>query len=86
MFLSKLILNPRNRRVQREIADPYQMHRSLMRAFPDNLSPAAERVLRVRIPAAGCSPFQMPFPAVIPFISLLFLAAQVYTRVAKSFY
>jgi len=45
MYLSRLILNPRNRRVQREIADPYQMHRSLMRAFPDDLAPAAERVL-----------------------------------------
>ena len=39
MYLSRLILNPRNRRVQREIAGPYQMHRSIMRAFPDNLQP-----------------------------------------------
>ncbi len=45
MYLSRLILNPRNRRVQREIAGPYQMHRSIMRAFPDNLQPEAERVL-----------------------------------------
>jgi len=45
MYLSRLILNPRNRRVQREIAEPYQMHRSIMRAFPDNLEPEAERVL-----------------------------------------
>ena len=45
MYLSRLILNPRNRRVQREIADPYQMHRSLMRAFPDDLEEGAERVL-----------------------------------------
>lgn len=45
MYLSRLILNPRNRRVQREVADPYQMHRSLMRAFPDDLAPEAERVL-----------------------------------------
>jgi len=45
MYLSRLILNPRNRRVQKEVADPYQMHRSLMRAFPDDLEPDAERVL-----------------------------------------
>ena len=45
MYLSRLILNPRNRRVQKEVADPYQMHRSLMNAFPDDLEPDAERVL-----------------------------------------
>lgn len=45
MYLSQLILNPRNRRVQKEIADPYQMHRSLMNAFPDNLAEGDERVL-----------------------------------------
>lgn len=45
MHLSRLILNPRNRRVQREVAEPYQMHRSLMRAFPDDLDEGAERVL-----------------------------------------
>jgi CRISPR system Cascade subunit CasE len=45
MYLSRLILNPRNRRVQKEIAQPYQMHRSLMRAFPDDLKEGNERVL-----------------------------------------
>jgi CRISPR system Cascade subunit CasE len=45
MYLSRLILNPRNRRVQKEIAAPYQMHRSLMRAFPDDLVEGDERVL-----------------------------------------
>jgi CRISPR system Cascade subunit CasE len=45
MHLSRLILNPRNRRVQREVANPYQMHRSIMRAFPDELQPGDERVL-----------------------------------------
>lgn len=45
MYLSRLVLNPRSRRVQREVADPYQMHRSLMRGFPDNLNHATERVL-----------------------------------------
>jgi CRISPR system Cascade subunit CasE len=45
MYLSRLILNPRSRRVQREIAEPYQMHRSLMRSFPDDLDREQERVL-----------------------------------------
>jgi CRISPR system Cascade subunit CasE len=45
MYLSRLILNPRNRRVQREVAEPYQMHRSLMQAFPDDLKEGQERVL-----------------------------------------
>jgi CRISPR system Cascade subunit CasE len=45
MYLSRLILNPRNRRVQKEVGDPYQMHRSLMNAFPDDLEPGDERVL-----------------------------------------
>lgn len=44
MYLSRLILNPRHRRVQREIANPYEMHRSVMRAFPDDLG-EDERVL-----------------------------------------
>jgi len=45
MYLSRLILNPANRRVRSEVADPYQMHRSLMRAFPDDLAEGDERVL-----------------------------------------
>ena len=45
MYLSRLILNPRNRRVQKEIADRYQLHRSIMRAFPDDLDDDEERVL-----------------------------------------
>lgn len=34
MYLSRLILNPRSRRVQRELANPYELHRTLLRAFP----------------------------------------------------
>ncbi len=45
MYLSRLILNPRNRRVQRETANPYQLHRSLMSGFPANLAKGDERVL-----------------------------------------
>lgn len=44
MYLSKLVLNPRSRRARSEAADPYQLHRTVMRAFPEPL-PAGERVL-----------------------------------------
>jgi CRISPR system Cascade subunit CasE len=44
MYLSRLILNPRSRRAQRELANPYELHRTLMRAFPEKL-PDGERVL-----------------------------------------
>jgi len=45
MYLSRLILNPRSRRVQREVANPYEIHRTLMRAFSDDLEEGSERVL-----------------------------------------
>jgi CRISPR system Cascade subunit CasE len=44
MYLSRLILNPRNRRVQREIANPHELHRSVTAAFSGR-SGAGERVL-----------------------------------------
>jgi CRISPR system Cascade subunit CasE len=34
MFLSKLILNSRSRQARRDLASPYEMHRTLWRAFP----------------------------------------------------
>ncbi len=34
MYLSRLILNPRNRFVQRDIGDIFQMHRTILKAFP----------------------------------------------------
>ena len=33
MYLSRLLLNPRNRQVQRETADPYNLHRTILHAF-----------------------------------------------------
>ena len=33
MYLSRLLLNTRSRQVQRETADPYQLHRTIMRGF-----------------------------------------------------
>lgn len=34
LYLSQIILNPRSSRVINEISQPYEMHRTLMRAFP----------------------------------------------------
>lgn len=34
MYLSRLILNPRSRQVRSELARPYEMHRTLLQAFP----------------------------------------------------
>ncbi len=34
LFLSRLLLNPFSRQVMSEIANPYEMHRTIMRAFP----------------------------------------------------
>jgi len=47
MYLSKLLLNPdpRCRSVLRDLADPYEMHRTVLRAFPDRSSGGPGRVL-----------------------------------------
>ncbi len=46
-FLSRVELNPRDRAVQRALADCGQMHRLVMRAFPDVAEPAARQALGV---------------------------------------
>lgn len=47
MYLSKLILDPSPaaRAVQRDLAAPYDLHRTLMRAFPDKEAGGPGRVL-----------------------------------------
>lgn len=35
IYLSRIFLNPRSRQVQSELAHPYEIHRTLMRAFPE---------------------------------------------------
>lgn len=41
MYLSRLILNPRSRQVRNELTDPYEMHRTVCRAFPEGQFRAA---------------------------------------------
>jgi len=45
MFLSQLEINPRSRDAQRDLADPYQMHRTLCRAFGSKAELEAARLL-----------------------------------------
>jgi len=45
MFLSRLILNSLSRQVCRELAEPYEMHRTIMSAFPNDVRVDNERVL-----------------------------------------
>ena len=34
MYYSRLILNPRSRKAQRDLSDPYEMHRTVLHGFP----------------------------------------------------
>ncbi len=45
MYLSRLTLNTRSRQAMSEITRPYQLHRTLMRAFPDADNGGPGRVL-----------------------------------------
>lgn len=45
MYLSRLTLNPRSRAVQRDVARPHELHRTVLSAFPDNLDATMDRVL-----------------------------------------
>ena len=45
MFFSELFLNPRNRQARRDLSSPYELHRTLLRAFPDQDDGGSGRVL-----------------------------------------
>ncbi|GAB6049887.1 type I-E CRISPR-associated protein Cas6/Cse3/CasE [Hydrogenophilus islandicus] len=48
MFLSKLTLDPRDPKARRDLADAYEMHRTLARAFaPDEQTPPAQFLWRL---------------------------------------
>jgi CRISPR system Cascade subunit CasE len=56
MYLSQLILNPRRREVRRDLASPYELHRTLLRAFPSQEAGGAGRVLFRVEPSGNNSP------------------------------
>lgn len=67
MFLSKLVLNPRDRQTRFDIARPYEMHRTLWRAFPGEEAGGAGRVLfRVDTDRLGGSPIVLVQSAAEP--------------------
>ncbi|GAA6733699.1 type I-E CRISPR-associated protein Cas6/Cse3/CasE [Thermus oshimai] len=45
MWISKLVLNPRSRAARRDLANPYEMHRTLSRAVSEALKEGRERLL-----------------------------------------
>ncbi len=45
LYLSRLVLDARSRRVQRELANPYELHRTVMEAFGADCRREGERVL-----------------------------------------
>ncbi|NLX22431.1 MAG: type I-E CRISPR-associated protein Cas6/Cse3/CasE [Phycisphaerae bacterium] len=45
MYLTKLTLNTRHRDARRDLANTYEMHRTIMRAFPDRAEGGPGRVL-----------------------------------------
>ena len=53
LYLSRLVLDARSRRVQRELANPYELHRTVMEAFGDGCRSDGERVLYRVDPLAG---------------------------------
>lgn len=55
MFLSQLLINLRHRQARRDLSDRYELHRTLLCAFPENM-PADERVL-YRVEQAGPAPY-----------------------------
>ena len=55
-YLSQLILNPRSRQVRNELADPYEMHRAICKAFPSSIFKENEPsgiLFRVDVPRTG---------------------------------
>jgi CRISPR system Cascade subunit CasE len=56
IYLSKLVLNPRSRQVQSELRDPYQMHRTLSKAFGDEPGTWQEARVLFRVEeSSGCA-------------------------------
>jgi CRISPR system Cascade subunit CasE len=53
IYLTQLTLNPRCRAVRADLADPYELHRTLLRAFPDRADGGPGRVLYRVEPSRG---------------------------------
>lgn len=56
MYLSRFFLDPRNREVRRDLGDRYQLHRTVMSAFPDVPGGRAELGVLFRLELDGAGP------------------------------
>jgi len=56
IYLSQLVLNPRSRQVKSELADPYEMHRTLAKAFGDAPGEFASARCLFRVDDTGDDP------------------------------
>ena len=56
IYLSQLMLNVQSPQVQRELRSPYEMHRTLSRAFPDDATAYAEARCLFRVEENGKTP------------------------------
>ncbi len=55
LYLSRLVMDLRSRRVQRELGNPYELHRTVMAAFGDGCRGDGERVLYRLDPVRGAA-------------------------------
>ncbi len=56
MYLSRLLINPRSRRAQRDLSDMYELHRTIMRGFPERIPPDERVLYRLEIsPRTGAA-------------------------------
>ncbi|WP_117237798.1 type I-E CRISPR-associated protein Cas6/Cse3/CasE [Thermus sediminis] len=56
MWVSKLVLNPASRAARRDLANPYEMHRTLSKAVSQALKEGRERLLWRLEPTRGIEP------------------------------
>jgi len=56
MWISKLVLNPTSKAARRDLANPYEMHRTLSRAVSKALEEGRERLLWRLEPTRGLEP------------------------------
>lgn len=57
MYLSKLVLNPHSREARRDLSNPYELHRTLARAFaPDEQTPPERFLWRLESASAWQHP------------------------------
>jgi CRISPR system Cascade subunit CasE len=78
MYLSRLILNPRSRQVRSELANSYEMHRTVMHAFLGNLMDDERVLFRLEIQPSDAMPLLLVQSPGIPDWSFLVVSDKNY--------